>query len=183
MEFTGKLKNVTVDWATGEAVISFTVNETGAMNEIEKIQNIEKLSIKAVQYREKRSLSANGLLWSMLGEIASTLRADKWDIYLQMLKRYGKYTYICVKPNVVDAVKAMWREVEVVGEVNINGQKAVQMLCYFGSSTYNTQEFSVLLDGVVSEMKELNLQPPPTKEMKRALEEWERQNNGKEKET
>ena len=56
------------------------------------------------------------------------------------------------------------------------------MLCYFGSSTYNSKEFSVLLDGVVSEMQELGLQPPPSGDMKRsieALERKERRTNGK----
>ena len=91
-----------------------------------------------------------------------------------MLKRYGKFTYICVKPNVVDAVKQQWRECEVIGNVTINGQEAVQMICYFGSSTLNTKEFSVLLDGVISEMDEMCIQRPPSDQMQRALEEWER---------
>ena len=129
------------------------------------------------EHKEKRSLSANGLLWSCLGEIATALRTDKWDIYLQMLKRYGKYTYICVKPNVVDAVKAQWRECEEIGHININGQDSVQMLCYFGSSTMNSKEFSVLLDGVISEMKELGLLTPSEKELDRALKEMERKND------
>jgi hypothetical protein len=92
-----------------------------------------------------------------------------------MLKRYGKYTYICVKPAVVEAVKAQWRECEEIGRVNINGQEAVQMLCYFGSSTYNTKEFSVLLDGVISEMKEMGIEAPTSEDMRRALEQWGKQ--------
>jgi len=131
-----------------------------------------------VKYRQKRSLDANALLWVMLQSIATTLRADKWQIYLQMLKRYGKYTYICVKPSVVEAVKQQWRECEELGEVSINGQPAIQMLCYFGSSTYNTKEFSVLLDGVISEMKEMGLDTPTSEDMKRSLEQWERMQNG-----
>jgi hypothetical protein len=87
-----------------------------------------------------------------------------------MLKRYGKYTYICVKPNMVDSVRSQWRETEVVGDVNINGSEAVQMLCYFGSSTLDTQEFSVLLDGVISEMREMGLETPTSREMQMALE-------------
>lgn len=175
MEFTGKLLNVSRDYKTGQVNVTFTVNEPAALNEIERIQDCEKLSIKAVKYREKRSLDANAMLWACIGEIAASLRADKWDIYLQMLRRYGKYTHICVKPSVVDAVKKQWREVEEIGEININGQKAVQMLCYFGSSTYDSREFSVLLDGVISEMKEIGLTPPPSEDMMRALEKWEKQ--------
>ena len=173
MNFTGKLKGIQTDWASGETIISFSINEKTALQEVDKLKD-KKLSIKAVQYREKRSIDANNLLWACLGEIATALRADKWDIYLQMLKRYGKYTYICVKPNVVDAMKAQWRECEVIGEMEINGQKAVQLLCYFGSSLLNTKEFSVLLDGVISEMCEMGLTPPASGDMKRAIEQWEK---------
>lgn len=176
MDFTGKIQNVAKDWQTGQFHITFTVNEPSAINEIDSIKSCERLSIRAVKFRQKRSLDANGLLWLCLGRLAEALRSDKWDVYLQMLKRYGKYTYICVKPNVVEAVKAQWRECEEIGTVNINGQEAIQMLCYFGSSTYNTKEFSVLLDGVISEMKEMGIEAPTSEDMRRALEQWEKQN-------
>lgn len=180
MEFTGKIQNVSRDWQSGQFQITFTVNEPSAINAVNDIQSCEKLSIRAVRYKGRRSLDANALLWLCLGRIAEALRSDKWEVYLQMLKRYGKYTYICVKPAVVDAVKAQWRECEEIGKVNINGQEAVQMLCYFGSSTYDTKEFSVLLDGVISEMKEMGIEAPASEDMRRALEQWERmQNNGR----
>lgn len=179
MECTGKIKDISLDWKTNQINLSLSIIERNSISEIERLKDDEKLSIKIVKYRKKRSLDANGLLWHCLGEIASSLQADKWDIYLQMLKRYGKYTYICVKPNMVDSVRSQWRETEVVGDVNINGTEAVQMLCYFGSSTYNTKEFSVLLDGVISEMHEMGLEVPPSTEMKRALEEWERKTSEK----
>ena len=181
MEFTGKLQNVSRDWQSGQFQVTFTVNEPSAIKEVDNIKDLDRLSIKAVKYRQKRSLDANALLWCCLDKIAKGMSppADKWDIYLQMLKRYGKYTYICVKPNVVDAVKAQWRESEIVGEIKINGSDAVQMLCYFGSSTYNTKEFSVLLDGVISEMKEMGLEAPASEDMRRALEHWEKMQNEK----
>ena len=145
-----------------------------ATADISDLMECEALDIKIVKHRKKRSLDANALLWACLGDIASALRADKWDIYLKMLKRYGRYTYICVKPGVVDAVKQQWRECEEIGKVDINGQEAVQLLCYFGSSTYDTKGFSVLLDGVISEMKEIGLAPPPSKHIKEALDQWEK---------
>ena len=181
MIFTGKFKGVTTDWATGQHNITFSINEKSALAEIEHIQECEKLHIEAKPYRKKRSINANKLLWDCLGKIASVLRADKWDIYLLMLKRYGQYTYICVKPNMVEAIKRQWREVEVVGDIDINGKQAVQLLCYFGSSTYDSKEFSVFLDGVVSEMVEMGLQPPPSKDMQRALEQWEKKHGSMER--
>ena len=128
------------------------------------------------EHREKRSKDANALLWACLGELAGALRSDKWTVYLQMLKRYGTYTYICVKPKAVEAVKKQWRECEEIGTINIDGQEAVQMLCYFGSSTYNSKEFSILLDGVISEMKEMGLDTPADRELNRAIKQMEEQN-------
>lgn len=156
-------------WGSDKWQITLEVDEHPTVYDELKEQ---ELSIELKKYRKKRSLDANALMWKCLGEIASVLRADKWQIYLEMLKRYGRYTYICVKPNVVEAVKQQWRECEEVGEVNINGEKSVQLLCYFGSSTYNTHEFSVLLDGIMSEMKEIGLKTPSDEEYERSLEAW-----------
>lgn len=181
IDWTGEVQKVYQDFETGKFNVLLTINEGAAVvNGLSNyLVNRDKLNISAKKYKQKRSLDANGLLWHCLGKIAETLRTDKWEVYLLMLKRYGKFTYICVKPNMVDAMKAQWRESEIIGEVDINGQKAVQMLCYFGSSTYNTKEFSVLLDGVISEMAEMGLQVPTSQDMQRALEQWEKMQNGK----
>jgi len=173
MKFTGKVESVSRDWKTEKLQITFSVNEKNAAAEIDKIKDEETLSIEAVKYRKKRSLNANALLWACLGDIAAALRTDKWDVYLMMLRRYGKFTYICVKPNVVDAVKMQWREVEEIGTVKIGKEDAVQLLCYFGSSTYDTKEMSVLIDGVISEMKEMGLETPVPRDLQRALEAWD----------
>ena len=182
MKFTGKIQNVFKDWKTNKYNITFEINEPAAVQEVDKLIN-SKLTIEAKKYREKRSLDANALLWACLGEIAKAMNppADVWDVYLMMLKRYGKFTYICVKPNAVEAMKAQWRECEVVGPIEINGIEAVQLLCFFGSSTYNTKEFSSLLEGVISEMQEMGLQTPTSKEMRLAVESVEKRMQKNEK--
>lgn len=149
---------------------------TGRCEEIIKWlfgQDREKL-FDIEEHKEKRSLNANALLWKCLGDIASAIHSDKWEVYLQMLKRYGTYTYICVKPKALEAVKKQWREVEEIGRVNINGQESVQLLCYFGSSTMNSKEFSILLDGVISEMKEMGLPSPADEDLQRVINQLEK---------
>ena len=175
MDVSGKIHSVQRDWKSGKLLLTLEINEEPT-NDINNLSMCEKLSISIKKFFKKRSLDANALMWACLGEIAVALKTDKWSMYLQMLARYGKFTYICVKENAVEAVKKQWRECEEVGEIDINGQKAVQMICYFGSSTFNTKEFSDLLDGIISEMEEMGLQPPTSKEMQRALELWEKRN-------
>ena len=178
MQGTGNVKSIQRDFVTNKALVT-VMFDNASPAVLQSLSSEEKYQITIEKPKKKRSLDANGMLWACIGEIASTLRADKWDIYLQMLKRYGKYTYIVVKENVVEAVKKQWRECEVIGEIDIHGAKGVQMLCYFGSSTYDSKEFSVLLDGVISEMKDIGLQPPPSKEMRKALERLEKHEQDK----
>lgn len=172
MEFTGKLQNVSRDWKTGQWNITFTMNEASAINEVNNIQSCEKLSIKAVKHRNKRSLNANAYCWVILQKIAEVLHQDKWNVYLEMLGKYGVFTHIIVKPNVVDKVKEEWRTVKELGEVSVNGMTGIQLQCYFGSSTYNTKEMSVLIDGIVYEAKELGIETLPPDELERMKIEW-----------
>ena len=148
---------------------------TGDKNECIKYlleQEDDKL-FDVKEHKDKRSNNANRLLWVCLGRIAKALKTDSWSVYMQMLKRYGTFTYICVKPSAVEGVKKQWRECEEIGELTIKGKKAVQLLCYYGSSTYNTQEFSEFLDSVMSEMEEMNIPTPRQEEVERALKQWE----------
>lgn len=160
------------DVTTGKWLLTF---ETVELPDIFDKTRDKDLNLEIKQHRNHRSKDANALLWECIGRLAMALRADKWDIYLLMLKRYGQYTYIVVPPNAVDMVARQWRECEVIGDININGRDGVQMLCYYGSSTYDTKQFSILLDGVISEMKEIGLTAPTSEDMRRSIEEWEKQ--------
>lgn len=177
-KFTGKLKPPIVDYLTGKISAVIEISED-FRQAYEDLKDCEKLSIEIKRYRRKRSLDANGLLWHCLDEISKYIHTDKWSVYLKMLKRYGVFTYIVVKKSAVEKMMEQWRECEIVGEIDINGESAVQLLCYFGSSTYNTSEFSRLLDGVISEMKEMGIQTPTSKEMRRSLDKWEKLKSGK----
>ena len=174
MNFTGRLTGISRDFETSKPVLQLAVNES--LYGIDDLKE-KDLSIRIVRKTNKRSLDANALLWHCLGEISKALRPprDKWEIYLESLKKYGKFSYVLMDEKAVETFKQLWRETEVVGEVDVNGRKAVQLLCYYGSSTYDTKEFSVLLDGVIEDMKDLGLQPPMPREVRAALEEWERQ--------
>ena len=86
--------------------------------------------------------------------------------------RYGIFTHVVVKPNVVERVKAEWRTVRELGEVTINGQTGVQLQCYFGSHSYDSKEFSVLLNGVISEAKEIGVDTISESEKDLLLRSW-----------
>jgi hypothetical protein len=144
--------------------------------ELEELKNIvskgKELSVDIKQYRHKRSLDSNAYMWVLLSEMADKLRTTKDELYLQMLDRYGIFTHVVVKPQVVDRVKQEWRTVRELGEVVINGKTGIQLQCYFGSSTYDSKEMSTLLDGVVQEAKDLGISTLTQREIDLMKNEW-----------
>lgn len=132
----------------------------------------KQLTIEIKQYKPKRSLDANAYLWVMLQKMAEVLKTSKDELYLEVLGRYGVFTHIIVKPKVVDRVIEEWRTVKNLGEVTVNGTTGIQLQCYFGSSTYDTKEMSVLIDGIVNECKELGIDTLSTEEIKKMKERW-----------
>ena len=172
MDAQGKIESITKPIRGGGYLVTVRIDALPEGLE-EKL-----LDVSMKVHREKRSKDANALLWACIGDIARETLMDKWDVYLSLLKRYGKYTYIVVKPDAAEAVKMQWRECEIIGDIDIHGTKGVQMLCYYGSSTYDTKEMSTLLEGTLSEMDQLNLQRPASSDIRRAMDEWEK-NHGK----
>lgn len=162
----GRIKDLYRGLGGGSVV---TIETTSSPSEVEKLMG-KIVEIK--EHRKKRSLDANALLWACIGEIAGSLTTDKWTVYLTMLRRYGEFVRIAVPEGEVENIRKQWREIEVIGDYG----GVTELLCYYGSSTYDSKQFSRLLNGVVSEMEEMGLTPPESGEMMRTLKAWEKKN-------
>ncbi len=140
---------------------------------LETIKKRKLLSVEVKPYRQRRSLNANAYLWVLLAKLATVLNTDKDSLYLEMLDRYGVFTHIIVKPEAVERVKAEWRTVRDLGGVMVNGKTGVQLQCYYGSSGYDSAEMAKLIDGVVSECKEVGVETLPPDELEIMKKLWE----------
>lgn len=130
------------------------------------------LSVKVCRKINKRSKDANAYMWVLLSKLAAVHHTTKDELYLQMLDQYGVFTHIIAKPHIVEKVQEEWRTCRVLGEVNVNGQEGIQIQCYFGSSTYDTKEMARLIDGIVTECKEMEIETLPPAEIERMKREW-----------
>lgn len=173
MEFTARPDSLVVD-DRGEVKITLIVNERQYLKEnYDSIRNLKELSVEIKQFRNKRSLDANAYMWVLLSKLAVVLDTTKDELYKQMLERYSiAFTHTIVKPSAVDRVLQMWRTARVIGKVKVNGVEGVQIQCYYGSSTFDTQEMSVVIDGIVSECKELGIETLPPEELNKMKREW-----------
>lgn len=170
MEFRGHIVDISRDWKTGRFRVTFESMED-ISKQLESITD-KLLTITAKIFRNKRSRDANSYSWVLMQKIAEDQHTDKWSVYLEMLGRYGVFTHIIVRPGVVDRVISEWRTVKNLGEVTVSGQTGIQLQCYFGSSTYDTKEMSVFIEGIVSECHEMGIETATPEELERMKREW-----------
>lgn len=173
MELNGKIAgiNTSIDGTT-KLELEITSNKEILIDNYYKLKDKENLDITIKQHREKRSLDANAYCWVLLQKLAEVLKTDKDSLYEDMICKYGVFTHIVVKPSMVERVKEEWRAVRELGEVAINGKTGIQLQCYFGSSTYNTKEMSVLIDGIVNECKDQGIETLTPEEIADMKRKW-----------
>ena len=137
------------------------------------------------EHKEKRSLTSNSYYWVLLSKLADKLRLSKSCVHNMMLRSYGqievldgKGVYIVV-PDTEEAEKtalsADTYHIKPTSQVK-KGNDGIMYRTYMllrGSSTYNTKEMSILLDGLIAEAKEQGIEtlPPHELERMRAYEE------------
>lgn len=117
-------------------------------------QNREKL-FEVKEHKEKRTLSQNAYMWSLINEIANKMRLSKEKTYIKMLKDYSQVTKVNVRADI--DVSKFFKYYEFEREAQISGVDFKIYKVYEGSSQMDKNEFRVLLDGVIQEAQQLGL--------------------------
>ena len=106
-------------------------------------------------HTEKRTLTQNAYMWSLINEIANKMRLSKEDTYLKMIKDYSQSMLVTIKAD-IDVTK-FFKYYEFERETKINGVNFKIYKVYEGSSQMDKNEFRVLLDGVIQEAEQLGI--------------------------
>lgn len=122
------------------------------------------------EHKEKRSLTANAYAWSLIGKIADVLRLSKDEVYLVMLKKYGQSEMVSVLSSI--DVTGYFKYFEEIGHAKLQGKDFSHYRIFKGSSEYDTREMAILIDGIISEAKELDIETLPPAEIERLKERW-----------
>lgn len=179
METTGRVKDISKDFQTDKLIISFIVDASPS-EEVQRLAALDKLSIRAVKYSEKRSLSANAYFHLLVGKIASAVNSTNTDVKNRLIREYGAFEYVGdqiptfrLKAEYEDNMLA--REdihVKPVGREYADGCEWVRFAFMRGSHTYNTAEMARLIDGTVEEAKELGIETLPPDELEKVKSLW-----------
>lgn len=91
----------------------------------------------------------------LITAIADVLNADKEEIYLAELKKYGQSEVVSVKSSI--NVGGFFKYFEECGRGKVNGTEFTHYKVYKGSSEFDTREMSVFIKGVVMDAQELGI--------------------------
>lgn len=176
MEFSGRISRVERDLLSKDYLITFSTKELP--NSVQSLNREDYLSIKAVKKRKKRSLDSNSYAWALISQIASVIQSTKEEVYMQMLQRYGQpqldeegQAVLITVLSKIDITKYDIYAKRISGGV-LNGKHYTSYMVLRGSSTYDTKEMSLFIDGVVSDAKELGIDTIPKIELEKMKAKW-----------
>lgn len=178
MDFTGHIVGLAKDFCSNLWHLTLELDKDTALEMIQNYGQDTKLTVHLAKYRKKRSNDANAYLWVLCDKIAYKIQSSKEEVYENMLKRYGtfyqdengSYITVTVKKEVdMTKIDGHWFP---CGSGYSNGTEFASYMMIKGSSEYDTKEMSKLLDGVVSEAKDLGIQTETDGELQLMLERW-----------
>ena len=105
-------------------------------------------------YYESKSDPQLGAIWAKIGLIAEALETSKEEVYEICIKRYGQGIILRTNEDGLKDIKRAYRYVEIREEREDN---TYFVQAWRGLSTYDTREAKILLDGILSECKEIGV--------------------------
>lgn len=125
------------------------------------------------QWREKRSLDANAYMWVLIDKIAEAMHLDKAEVYRNSIRGIGGVSQVvCAQDFTVDALRQGWEMKGMGWQTDTMPSKVpgcTNVVLYYGSSMFDTHQFSLLLDHVVQDCKALGIETMTPREIENLI--------------
>lgn len=151
-----KGKIIAYEYRSNRAVIEFDTDFSDTYDKY----NGKDCNIDMKLWRPKRSLAANRFMWKLVDMIARESRYTKNEVYRNEIKEIGGVSDVyLMNDEAVEKFCRHWEsyglgwQTEIVGSEN--GKTTV--IAYFGSSTFDSSQFSQLIDNLLFEAEQLGI--------------------------
>ncbi|NYB73882.1 hypothetical protein HZF24_06980 [Sedimentibacter hydroxybenzoicus DSM 7310] len=180
MEVTVKSGSITRDF-TGDYHVTLIVpkEEQGNMEPLNQLLSDEKLKVCKIDHKKKkRSLDANAYCFVLCQKISEVIGNTKEFVYKQAVRQVGPFEITPIRNDAVERWIEVWEskglgwQSEIMRDSKLEGYTTI--INYYGSSTYDTKEMSLLLDEIITQAKELGINTMTPKEIEQLKERWGR---------
>ena len=127
---------------------------------INSLEDDKEYVCEIKQYRKKRSKTQNNYMWELLGELSQEMNIGAEELYQSYIKEVGIFRDIVLDREAVSTITTVWSAyglgwfTEIVD--NVNDKATVRL--YYGSSSYNSKQMSVLIDKVVQDCQAVGIE-------------------------
>lgn len=169
----GKIKEV-LTTSKGEIVLSLFITNPEQLDGLFD----KDLEITLKRNYKKRSLDANAYFWVLCSKLAEATGVSKTEIYQQAIRDIGGNSEsYCGQPEAIERLCKEWGRkglgwLSETFESKVDG--CVNVMLYYGSSSYDTKQMSRLIENIVQDCKAVGVETMPPEELKRLIERWDK---------
>ena len=127
------------------------------------------------EHKVKRSLNANAYCWVLMNKIADAIKSTKEEVYREYIKNKGIFRLITMNKEATDTFIRVWQEKGLGWICDTSESKyegMIDVVAYYGTSSYNTKQMANFIDYVVDEAKNLGIETLPPDEIERLKSLW-----------
>ena len=133
-------------------------------------------------HKKKRSLDANAYYWTLCHKIAYEAQVEVSTVYREHIKEIGgNCETLCIMDEALEKFCSVWESRGIGWTVECMPSKlpgCTNVLCYYGSSTYDTQQMSRLIELAIQDCKEYGIEYMTPEELSKMLDSWGGDANG-----
>ena len=136
----------------------------------------KEFTLEIKEKKQRRSLDANAYFWVLCNRLAEVTGIAKTDIYRSYITEIGGNSdIVCVQDKAVEAFRSAW-ESHGLGwcteETTSKLEGCTNIICYYGSSTYDTAQMSRLIELAVQDCKENGIETLTPNEIAAMTAAW-----------
>lgn len=173
MRIKAKLKDLSFD-RNGNALITLVTREDvrEAFDELTECE----VTAEIKKWHPKRSLDANAYAWVLLDQLSAKLEIPKEELYREEIRNVGGVSdYICIKQEKADAFRRTWENRGIgwqTEEIPSKVDGCVNLLCYKGSSEFDTKQMSDLIDTIIQDCESVGIPTMTDEQIAKLKGEW-----------
>ena len=176
MTLNGEIVSIYPDITLDQVFIQIQTTKA-FLGALEEVRGVKDLDIEIKKHREKRSLNANAYFHLLVGKIAEKMGITPTEVKNMMLRDYGvvdediKTVILRADINYLRLEDLHLRPIE--GQKKKLGKYEYQVYYVIkGSHLLDTADMSKLIDGTVSEAKDLGIETMTPEQIKSMNERW-----------
>lgn len=161
----------------GWLMVKPTREEMGKAMAIVRKMKPKAYDLTVKEHRKKRSLDSNAYAWTLIGKLADAMRIPPTVVYINAIQSIGgNYEIIPIREEAVEKFKEVWTKQGLgwpcvdMGPSKIQGYRNLR--AYYGSSTYDTRQMSMLIDALIQDCKALDIETLSDEKLSAMMEGW-----------